>query len=373
VIGYGVAMRRSGVSTLLLALAVLVLAVPTSASAVRLVRVAGGFDSPVHATASPRGSALYVVEQQGQIWRLGSGGGRSLFLDIRRQVGYGGERGLFSVAFSPDYASSRYLYVNYTDNGGDVRVARFRANSSFSHARRSTRTMLLDVEHSSQGNHNGGQVVFGPNGRLYVSVGDGGGSCDPGGNAQDLSTRKGKLLSLDTDTPSAGWRIDGYGLRNTWRFAFDRSTGRLYAADVGQGSREEVNTLSAGRLGGTPENYLWDRYEGRRSSGCSTGGLQGPGDHIFPVHAYSHSVGCSITGGHVYRGTQLPSRLRGWYFFGDYCSGRIWRLKVNDDGDLVGRARLVQNTSLNVSSFGVRRSGELLVVDRGGAIYKLAR
>lgn len=368
-------MRRPGVSTLLLVLAVLVLAVPSPASALRLARVAGGFDSPVHATASPRGTAVYVVEQKGQIWRLGTGGGRSRFLDIRSLVSYGGERGLFSVAFPSDYAQSRYLYVNYTDNGGDVRVARFRANTSFSHARRSTRRMLIDVEHSAHSNHNGGQVAFGPNGRLYLGIGDGGGGCDPSGNAQDLSSRKGKLLSIDTDTLSAGWRVDGYGLRNPWRVAFDGSTGRLYIGDVGQSRWEEIDTLRASRLGGTPENYMWDRYEGRALSsvsGCSSNGLNGPGENIRPIDVYNHSHGCSVTGGHVYRGQQLPSRLRGWYFFGDYCSGRIWRLKVNDDGQLVRRARLVMNTSLNVSSFGKRSSGELLVVHRGGAIYKLA-
>ena len=133
------------------------------------------------------------------------------------------------------------------------------------------------------------------------------------------------------------------------------------------------STLRASRLGGTPENYLWDRYEGRRLSGCASGGLHGPGAHIFPVDIYSHSAGCSVTGGHVYRGGALPRGVRGWYFFGDYCSGRIWRLKVSSDGRLVRRARLVRDTSLNISSFGERRNGELLVVDRGGRVFRLAR
>jgi glucose/arabinose dehydrogenase len=369
-------MRRPGVSTLLLILAVFVLAVPSTASAVRLKRVAGGFDSPVHATASPRGSALYVVEQEGQIWRVG-GGHRRLFLDIRNLVSFGGERGLFSIAFPPNYGQSRYFYVNYTDNGGDVRVARFRAIESFDRGRKRTRKMLIDVEHSGHSNHNGGQVVFGPNGRLYVSVGDGGGGCDPNGNAQDLSSRKGKLLSIDTGTLSGGWRVDGYGLRNPWRVSFDRSTGRLYIGDVGQSHWEEIDSLRASRLGGTPENYMWDRYEGRALStvsGCSSNGLMGPGANVRPIDVYRHSKGCSVTGGHVYRGRQLPSRLRGWYFFSDYCSGRIWRMKVNPDtGQVVRRTRLVRNTSLNVSSFGERRNGELLVVSRGGGIYKIAR
>jgi glucose/arabinose dehydrogenase len=373
VIRYGPGMRRAGVSTLLLLVLAIGLAAPTPASALRLVRVAGGFDSPVQATSSPRDRSLYVVEQEGQIWRIG-GGRRTLFLDIRNLVGFnGGERGLFSVAFPRRYGQTRSLYVNYTDNNGDVRVARFRANSAFTRANKGSRRMLLDVEHSAQSNHNGGQLAFGPNGRLYASVGDGGGSCDPGGNAQDLSTRKGKLLSIDPGSLRAGWRIEGYGLRNLWRYSFDRRNGRLYAADVGQGSWEEINSLAGSRLGGTPENYLWDRYEGRALSGCSSGGLRGPGDRVFPKQVYSHSVGCSVTGGHVYRGGVLPARLRGWYFYGDFCSGRIWRLKLNADGRLVRRARLVRDTSLNISSFGERRNGELLVVDHGGAVYKISR
>jgi glucose/arabinose dehydrogenase len=364
-------MRRPGVSTLLLALAVIVLAAPSSASALHLERVAGGFDSPVHATSSPRDSTLYVVEQEGQIIRVG-GGNRRLFLDIRGLVRFGGEQGLFSIAFPSDYAQSRYFYVNYTDNGGDVRVARFRANESFTRGRKSTRMMLIDVEHSSQGNHNGGQVAFGPDGRLYLSVGDGGGGCDPNGNAQDLGSRKGKLLSIDPADLPTGWRIDAYGLRNPWRIAFDSSTGRLYIGDVGQDNWEEVDTLGSPLLGGTPENFQWDYREGRAPSGCPSGGQQGPGDEVLPKAVYSHSLGCSVTGGHVYRGQELPSAQRGWYFFGDFCSGRIWRMKVDDMGQVVNERRLVMNTSLNISSFGERRNGEILVVHRGGVVYKLA-
>jgi glucose/arabinose dehydrogenase len=368
-------MRPRGL-TLLLASVAVFLAVPSSAAALRLVHVAGGFVQPVHATSSPRDSSFYVVEQGGRVWRL-AGGSRTLFLNIRSLVGTSGtERGLFSIAFPRDYAQTRLLYVNYTDNGGDVRVARFRANASFTRARKDTRRMLLDVEHSSRGNHNGGQLAFGPNGRLHVSIGDGGGSCDPGGNAQDLSTRKGKLLSINPDSLGAGWRIDGYGLRNPWRYSFDRATGRLYVADVGQGTWEEINTIKASRLGGTPENFLWDRYEGRAVSGCSTGGLRGPGARVFPKHVYSHSSNrCSVTGGHVYRGGQLPASVRGWYFFGDFCTGDLWRIKINNKGKVIRRARLVNHPgiNLNISSFGERRDGELLVVDRGGSIYRIAR
>jgi glucose/arabinose dehydrogenase len=373
VIRYRPEMRRPGVSTLLLLVLAVVLAVPSSASALRLVHVAGGFDSPVQATSSNRDRSLYVVEQEGQIWRL-AGGSRTLFLDIRNLVGFnGGERGLFSVAFPSNYGRMRYLYVNYTDNNGDVRVARFRANSAFARANKGSRRLLLDVEHSRYSNHNGGLVDFGPRGRLYMSVGDGGSGCDPGGNAQDLRSRKGKLLSLNPGAVRAGWRIEAYGLRNLWRYSFDRANGRLYAADVGQDDWEEINSVAASRLGGTPENYLWDRYEGRRLSGCASGGLRGPGARVFPKQVYSHSLGCSVTGGHVYRGRALPAGVRGWYLYGDYCSGRIWRLKLNGKGRLVRGARLVANTGLNISSFGERRNGEILVVDRGGTVYQIAR
>ena len=365
-------MRRPTVATLLF-VAVLALSAASPASALRLVRVAGGFNTLVHATSSPQDSKVYLVEKKGQIWRIG-GGSRTRFLNMRGLVGSREGGGLFSVAFPPDYAQSRHLYVNYTDNDGDVRVARFTANAAFTRAVKSTRKMLLDIDQPVTAVHHGGQVAFGPNGRLYVSTGDGGGACDPRENAQDLSTRKGKLLSIDPGSAQADWRIDGYGLRNLWRFAFDRSTGRFYAADVGQGAWEEINSLPASRLGGTPENYLWDLYEGRALSGCAGGGLRGPGAHVFPKEVYSHSQGdCSVTGGHVYRGDDLPARLRGWYFFGDFCTGRIWRMKLNDEGRLTRGSRLVVDTRLKIVSFGERLDGELLVVDLSGAIYRIAR
>ncbi|MGH3032247.1 MAG: PQQ-dependent sugar dehydrogenase [Gaiellaceae bacterium] len=363
--------RRLGVVGILVA--ALGLALPAGASALRLKRVATGFDSPVHVTSNrrDRGGTLYVVEQPGRVWRLRSGR-KTLFLDIRGLVSFGGERGLLSLAFSPRYGKNRHFFVNYTDNGGDVRVARFRANRTFSRGVRRSRRMLLDVEHSTFSNHNGGLLAFGPNGRLYVSVGDGGGGCDPGENAQDLSSRKGKLLSTDVDNLPARWRRDGYGLRNPWRFSFDRANGRLYVADVGQTRWEEISTLRRGRLGGTPENFMWDRYEGRRVSSCSSNGLRGPGRRVRPIDVYGHSLGCSVTGGHVYRGRRLQARLRGWYFFGDYCSGRIWRLKFAH-GRVVGKGRLVRDTALNISSFGEGKNGHLFVADHGGGIYRFAR
>ena len=241
--------------------------------------MAGGFERPVHATSSPRDGTIYVVEQEGQIYRIG-GGNRRLFLDIRNLVSFGGERGLFSVAFPSDYAQSRFFYVNYTDNGGDVRVARFRATTSFDRGRKSTRMMLIDVEHSSQGNHNGGQVAFGPDGRLYL-VGDGGGSCDPGGNARTWGAAR-EAPQHRPRQPAGG--VAHRRLRPAQSLA-DRVRqldGRLYIGDVGQDDWEEIDILGASRLGGTPENFMWDRYEGRVLSGCPSGGLQGPGTTSSP-------------------------------------------------------------------------------------------
>jgi glucose/arabinose dehydrogenase len=350
------------------------LALPSTASALRLQRVAGNFDTTTHVAFAERdpGGTFYVVEQEGQIWRWRSGR-RTLFLDIRGIVSFGGERGLLSLVFDGSYGQNRFFYVNYTGNDGDIFVARFRANTGFTRAIRSTRRTLLRVEHSSASNHNGGLVAWGPNGRLYVSIGDGGGGCDPDGNAQNLASRKGKLLSLSPRRIAAGWRIDGYGLRNLWRYGFDALDGRLYAADVGQGAVEEVSTRSRAWLGGTPENYMWDPFEGRARSGCGTSGVRGPGAHVWPIDTYGHASGdCSITGGDVYRGRQLSPALRGWYFFADYCSGRIWRLKFAN-ARLVADRRLVLDTGFNVASFAEANGGELWVVAHGGTIYRFVR
>jgi glucose/arabinose dehydrogenase len=357
-----------GVTFAALALSLLA---PSTASAVRLVRVARSFDAPVHVAAPPgaQSGTLYVVEQEGQIWRWRAGT-RRLFLDLRSSVSCCGERGLLSVAFDPRWQSNRFLYVNYTNNSGDTRVARFQANSTFTRAVVSSRRILLALDQPFS-NHNGGQLAFGPNGRLYTGQGDGGSSCDPAERAQNMRSRHGKLLSMDTDAIGAGWRIDGLGLRNPWRFSFDRVTGRLYLADVGQNDAEEVNTRRAGLLGGDPENYGWDVFEGRAPSGCENSGLSRRRPLVGPISVYSHAEGCSVTGGFAYRGGALDG-LRGWYVFGDYCSGRIWRLLYRN-GKLVRARSLLLDTSLNVSSFGEGARGELYVVHHGGSIWKLVR
>jgi glucose/sorbosone dehydrogenase len=372
--------RRSRVIGVVLAALALTLVLPASARAARLASVVGGFDSPVFVATNNRdpGGTLYIVEQEGQIWRWRRGQGRTLFLDIRNLVNNAGnEQGLFTIEFDGAYGTNRRVYVNYTRGDGDVVVARYRANAAFTRVVESTRRQLLRVEHSGADNHNGGTLAWGPNGRLYFSVGDGGGGCDSGGNAQNLRSRLGKLLSVNPRNLGAGWRIDGYGLRNPWRFSFDRATGRLYIGDVGQNAIEEVDTRRALSLGGRRENYGWDVYEGRTdsasSSGCAHGSLKGDGQLIWPVAQYGHSAGrCSVTGGYAYRGRVLDW-LRGSYVFADFCTGEIWRLKVDNRGRRVLGRRLILDSSLLISSFGEGRGGELYVVDRGGGIYKLVR
>jgi hypothetical protein len=371
--------RRHAVLGVVLAALVAALALPATASAVRLMRVASGFDALAQVTAPRRGDvrgALYFVEQDGQIYRR-AGGTRSLFLNLGSRVQSGGEEGLLSMAFDPRYASNRLFYVYYTNNNGNIRVARFKANAPSTRGLGRTGRIILKVGHPGESNHNGGQLAFGPNGRLYAGTGDGGGGCDPGGNAQDLGSRLGKFLSINPRNLAAGWRIEGYGLRNPWRFSFDRANGRLYIGDVGQNAWEEIDTRHAAALGGERENYGWDVYEARansrNSSGCGHGPLNPNGRRVWPISRYGHGSGrCSITGGFVYRGMAIDW-LRGFYVFGDYCTGEVWRIKVGRRGNLVLGRRLLRNTALNISSFGESRGGELYVVHHGGTVYRLVR
>jgi glucose/arabinose dehydrogenase len=282
------------------------------------------------------------------------------FLDIRSQVVSGGEQGLLSVAFHPDYEETGRFYVDYTDVNGDTRVVEYKARDGREPAKRRE---LLFVE-QPYANHNGGQLVFGPDGRLYVGMGDGGSAGDPEGRAQNLGERLGKLLSLDVDRPEAKWRIEGYGLRNPWRFSFDPASGDLWIADVGQGDWEEIDHTGAGSEG--LENYGWDVYEGSHIYEDKDPNPRGR--LVMPVAEYNHSEGCSVTGGFVYRGKRIPS-ARGRYFYGDFCSGRIWSLALQE-----GRAVDVRRQAFRVgglSSFGEDAEGELYLVSLGGAVYRL--
>jgi glucose/arabinose dehydrogenase len=328
--------------------------------------VVSGLQEPTFVGA-PRNEPgkLYVVEKPGRILVVQNGRLRAKpFLDIRSLVGSNdSEQGLLSVAFHPSYATNHRFFVDYTDRNGNTRVVEYRSNGTT--ALPGSARQLLFV-HQPYANHNGGQLQFGPDGKLYVGMGDGGSGGDPGNRAQNLNSRLGKLLRLNVDRAGARWEIAGYGLRNPWRFSWDRATGNLYIGDVGQNDWEEVDVRTPAQQRFL-SNYGWRVWEGR--SRYTLGQSVNPrGRLVFPILVYSHSVGCSITGGYVYRGKAVPA-ARGRYFYGDYCQGTIWSLRVVN-GKLRGVRREPFKVS-NLSSFGEDASGELYAVGLGGELYKL--
>jgi len=325
---------------------------------------------------------LFVVEQEGIIKVVSADGMNArVFLDLRDRVTAGGELGLLGLAFDPAYASNGQFFVDYTAKDPlRTLVVRYRRDASNPDAAdpRSGQTILVVPQPFE--NHNGGQIVFGPDGMLYIALGDGGAAGDPFGNGQNRAALLGKLLRIDVRTRTAttfygippdnpfagnaqGWReeIYAFGLRNPWRFSFDRPTGRLWAGDVGQDRIEEIDLVVKGG------NYGWNIMEGplcySPSSGCDTAGL------IAPVFSYDRSAGRSITGGFVYRGPTLAT-LSGKYVYGDYVSGRIWALESNGSGNV--RNTLIAESGFHISTFGVDRVGEIYVCDYdGGKIFRL--
>ena len=349
---------------------------------VRLERVAGGLTKPVDIQQpSTEPARLYVVEQAGTIRVIEHGAVRARpFLDIRARVASGGEMGLLGLAFHPDYARNGFFYVDYTSTRGGRHtvIARFRRNHDGSADPDSDR-VLLTVEQTYE-NHKGGQLAFGPDGFLYIALGDGGSANDPHGNGQNLGSLLGKILRIDVDhaardrayaiprdNPFAGTRgarpeIYAYGLRNPWRFSFDRATGRLYAADVGQDAREEIDVIAPGG------NYGWNVMEGER---CNTAVNATCDKRRFnaPILTYPHPEGFSVIGGYVYRGRRIP-RLCGAYLYGDYVTQRLWALRY-DGRRVTGRALLMSKV-LHMSSFGQDGNGEVYLADlNGGAVYRL--
>ena len=323
-----------------------------------------GLDEPLYLTATKsQPNTVYIVEQAGMIRVATNGKLRArAFLDIRSKVRSGGEQGLLSVAFHPNYAKNHKLYVDYTDVNGDTRVVELRSRNGV--AARTGRQLLFANQPYS--NHNGGQLQFGPDGWLYVGMGDGGSGGDPENRAQNLGSRLGKLLRINVNAKRPVVQIVGYGLRNPWRFSFDRRGGDLYIGDVGQGSWEEIDYTPRSSPG--LENYGWRIYEGthRYQQGQEP---SGPGKLVMPVAEYAHSQGCSVTGGYVYRGASVTA-AQGRYFYGDYCSGRIWSLRISG-----GKATEVRQESFrvnNLTSWGEDARGELYAVSGGGTIYKLA-
>ncbi|MGZ4309586.1 MAG: PQQ-dependent sugar dehydrogenase [Gaiellaceae bacterium] len=339
------------------------------AAQLHLKVIAFGFDSPVFAGA-PRSEPgnIYVVEQPGVIRVLLNGHLRAQpFLDIRSKVKSGGEQGLLSVAFHPGYAKNHRFFVDYTDLNGDTNVVEYHSNGTAAIPSSGRRLLFVKQPYA---NHNGGQLQFGPDGLLYVGMGDGGSGGDPGNRAQNLSSHLGKLLRLNVNKRGARWKIAGYGLRNPWRFSWDRVTHDLYIGDVGQDTWEEVDVRTP-RQQRVLNNYGWRVWEGR--SLYSPGQKVNPhGKLVFPIVTYKHVNGnCSITGGYVYRGKAVPA-AKGRYFYGDYCTGNIWSLRAVGARLKSGpRAEPLHVSAL--SSFGEDARGELYATSLDGSLYELSR
>ena len=343
-----------------------------------------GIDSPVAITHAGDGSGrLFITLQSGKI--LVYDGQQLLptpFLDIGSHIIFGGERGLLSVAFHPNYVANGFLYVNYTDLNGDTVIARYRVSVDSNVVDPASAIILLAIPQPFA-NHNGGQLQFGPDGYLYIGMGDGGSGGDPLNNAQDLDSMLGKILRIDVNAdfpygipldnpfignPNANPEIWALGLRNPWRFSFDRLTGDLLIADVGQSNWEEVNFQPADSGGG--ENYGWRLMEGTHcfnpSTNCNDGSL------TLPILEYDHSLdNCSITGGYRYRGA-LYSGLEGVYFYADFCTGRIWGASLDASG--TWNSEQVLDTDLSITAFGEGEDGELYLAhfsSTNGTIYKI--
>ncbi len=345
------------------------------------------FDKPVGIQNAGDGSGrLFIVEQPGRIRVLPpSGLLAETFLDLTERVGSQGfEQGLLGLAFHPNYAETGFFYVNYTDLQGNTVIARFQVSEADANrASPDSETVLLRVQ-QPYSNHNGGALAFGPDGYLYLGLGDGGSGGDPQNNAQSTETLLGKILRLDVDhgdpysIPASnpffvsGGRAEiwAMGLRNPWRFSFDRLTGDLYIGDVGQNQWEEIDYLSAEQIlegeTGRAFNFGWRLYEGDHPfSGTA------PQDLVLipPVAEYSHQYGCSVTGGVVYRGAELPA-WQGIYLYGDFCTGLVWGLWRNPQGGWENQL-LFENAG-SISTFGEDERGEIYLADHNGLIFQLA-
>jgi glucose/arabinose dehydrogenase len=347
----------------------------------------GRFRSPLYVTAPPRDRRrIFVVEQGGTI-RVVRGGRvlRRPFLDVSGQVVSGGEQGLLGLAFAPDYHESRRFYVHYTDRGGDTRIVEYRARRGDPDRADPGSARVVLTQEQPESNHNGGQLAFGPDGLLYIGLGDGGGGDDQHGergNAQNLGTLLGKILRIDprpaggrpyripssnpfAGRPGARGEIYAYGLRNPWRFSFDRATGALTIGDVGQNAVEEIDYVPRGR--GRGANFGWRPFEGSRRNFDEPA----PG-HVRPVIEKSHGDGwCSITGGYVVRDPGVPA-LRGRYVYGDYCKGELRAARLRSGG-ATGDRSLGLRTISSLSSFGEDARGRVYVVSLDGPVYRFAQ
>jgi hypothetical protein len=362
--------------------------VPLPSVKVTLAKVVGGLAHPIGVVSTGIGGdgRIFVIDQSGKIVIVDGGAVTGTFLDITPRVQFVSERGLLGLAFSPQYASNGLFYVRYVTGSGDVRISEFHVGADPNKADPASERILLVIPHRQFANHNGGTIAFGPDGYLYVGTGDGGGAGDPNGNGQKLGVLLGKMLRIDVahtsgklpyaipaDNPFAGQagklaEIWAYGLRNPYTFSFDRQTGDLWIADVGQNHWEEVDRATAASGLGRGANYGWSVMEAnhcfRPASGCSTAGK------VRPMVEYNHgsgdSIGCAIIGGFVYRGTAHPELL-GRYFYGDYCSGKIWDLAAA--GPATQTAQQVLDTSLKITGWGQGGDGEQYIVATNGILY----
>jgi glucose/arabinose dehydrogenase len=359
---------------------------PEPAPATLVLReVATGLDFPLFLTAPPGdGTRLFVVEKTGRIRVIKNG---TLlpqpFLDLSGRVSGGSEQGLLGLAFHPQYAANGRFVVNYTNSAGDTRVSVFRVSSNPDVADPASEQVILPVA-QPYANHNGGMVVFGPDGKLYIGLGDGGSGGDPQGNGQNKGVLLGKILRVDVsgtgvlsvpaDNPfvsqnGARPEIWSYGLRNPWRFSFDRQTGDLYIGDVGQNAREEIDVGTTAVQAGRGLNFGWNTMEGlacyNPGSGCNRAGL------TLPILDYDHSQGCSVTGGYVYRGRAIPS-ASGTYFYADYCNG--WVRSFRYQGGAVTESRDWASLRPNgqITSFGEDAEGELYLMISSGKVFRIA-
>jgi glucose/arabinose dehydrogenase len=358
---------------------------PATSNSLRLQTVTAVLSSPVFLTA-PTGDVgrLFIVEQGGLIRILNSLDGTpraTPFLDVAGLIVTGGEQGLLGMAFDPNYAGNGRFYIYYTNTAGDIVIARYGVSSNPDIANAGAQAILKTIAHPTNQNHNGGMLAFGPDGCLYAGIGDGGGSGDPNGNAQNTNSLLGKILRLDPETGSAcgtdnpfangtggAPEVWSFGLRNPWRFSFDRSTGVLYIGDVGQDQREEVDAV-VGPNAGQGVNFGWNIMEGfacfNPPSGCNSSGL------TPPILDYSHDAGaCSVTGGYVYRGTLNPA-VNGSYFYADYCAGFVRSFQLQGGGPSSQNTWPLLSPGGQITSFGEDARGELYILTQTGGLSRI--
>lgn len=357
---------------------------PPADTRARLQEVVSGLSFPLYLTA-PAGdlARLFIVEKTGGI-RIVKDGILlpDPFLDLSAQVSAGSEQGLLGLAFDPDYATSGIFVVHYTDLAGNTALSRFSVSADPDRADPASEQVVLTASQPFE-NHNGGQVAFGPDGFLYLGLGDGGSGGDPGNRGQDLSDLLGSILRIDVRAgnpytvpadnpfvadPNARPEVWSYGLRNPWRFSFDRANGDLYIADVGQSQAEEIDVSSAAGGGGKGLNYGWNIMEGAEcfsGTGCDQTGL------TLPVLEYDHSQGgCSITGGYVYRGTTIPA-LQGHYFYADFCAGWVRSFRYVGGAATEETAWPTLSPGGSITSFGEDGAGELYILQAGGRVSRI--